>query len=127
MPSCSTASAPSAHAGGVHDLQMGGANERVLAHEVAGGAGDRRDNRAVVADQGVEDTGFADVRRAGHHHQQSVAKSSRLRLALSQPVQLRVKIAERGRGTGAVDEVIALVGKVHRRLEPQMQVTERRR
>ena len=121
MPSCSTTSALARTPAVSTSRQMDAADRATCSiTQVARRPGNRRHDRALVADQRVEDTGLADVRRAGHDHQVPVAQSPRPRPAVEQRLAARRGCRVRAAAVaGAVDEVIALVGEVDRRLEPR--------
>ena len=101
------------------------ADVRALGQQIARRPGNSRDDRAVGVEQRVEQARLADVRRADDRHR----APSRIRRPRAACAQQRVDRAITPRSIVALprlDEVIALVWKIERRLELGDQIEQLR-
>ncbi len=123
MPMRSTSSfGLAAQPGRVDHVQRHAFDLDGLADPVAGGARDRRDDGQLGAGQRVEQRALADVGLAGQHHADALAQQRALLCAVEQRIQRTGNGLQPGTGTGLLQKVDVLLGKVQRRLDQHAQL-----
>ena len=103
-----------AQAGGVDDVDGHAVEGDLFAHGVAGGAGDVGYDGDVVARQGVEQAGFADVGRADEDDVHAFAQNRALFRAGEHGFQTALQGLELAARVGGFEKIDVFFGKVQR-------------
>ena len=112
MPICSTSVVGFAQAGGVDDVDGHAVEGDLFAHGVAGGAGDVGYDGDVVARQGVEQAGFADVGRADEDDVHAFAQNRALFRTGEHGFQTALQGLELAVRVGGFEKVDVFFGEV---------------
>ena len=125
MPSSSTRSPAVAQSRGIHHVQRHAIDRDALAHDVARGARDRRDDRRVVTGEAVQQARLARVGSSGDDHGHALAQQAPLARAVEHALEV---IAHRLEALGELavgEEVDFLFGKIDGRLHVGAQLDDR--
>ena len=86
----------------------------LLAHGVAGGAGDVGNNRHFVARQRVEQAGLADIGRAHQHHRHAFAQQAALPRRRAHGFHLPLQRRQPAAGVGGFEKINVFFRKIER-------------
>ena len=113
-----------AQAGGVYNVNGHAVEGDLFAHGVAGGAGDVGYDGDVVARQGVEQAGFADVGRADGDDVHAFAQNRALFRAGEDGFQTTLQCLELAARVGGFEKVDVFFGEVQRGFDQHPQGDE---
>ena len=114
-----------ADARGVDERDRDAADVAALGQQVARRAGDLRDDRAIGADECVEEARLSNVGAADDRDLAAFTNHAALTRAGEQRADLRVHDGERGAHFVGHDEVIALVREIERRFQLDDEIEQR--
>ncbi len=113
-----------AQAGGVDDVERNAVDLDRLAHAVARGAGNRRDDGQLGASQRVEQRRLAHVRLPGEHHRQSLAQQRTLARLFQHAREVAADAGQLAARVGGFEEIDLFLGEVERGLHQHAQVDD---
>ncbi|MCY1238188.1 hypothetical protein D9M72_509130 [compost metagenome] len=113
-----------AQAGGVDDMQRDAVDLDGLAHAVARGAGDGRDDGQLRAGQRVQQRRLAHVGLARQHHRQALAQQRALARLRQHAAKFSADGGKLAAGVGLLQEIDLFFGEVQRGFHQHAQVDD---